>query len=106
MHKDLVCPYYPNYGTRMIEDILSFLMHVDESKSPNTFSEMVFLSMSISLCHPLGLSKVVGHQNNPSKPFNTISETNGKDSGILGKFRSPVGQMAVSRRGDRRLAAG
>ena len=45
MYKDLVCPYYPKYGTRMIEDILSFLMHVDESKSPNTFSEMVFLSM-------------------------------------------------------------
>ena len=90
----------------MIEDILSFLMHVDESKGPNTFSEMVFLSMSISLCHPLGPPKVVGHQNNPSKPLNTISETNGKDSGILGKTRSPVGQMAVSRRGDRRLAAG
>ena len=106
MYKDLVCPYYPNYGTRMIEDILSFLMRVDEPKSPNTFSEMVFLSMSISLCHPLGLSKVVGHQNNPSKPLNTISETNGKDSGILGKTRSPNGQMAVSRRGDRRLAAG
>ena len=90
----------------MIEDILSFLMHVDKSKGPNIFSEMVFLSMSISLCHPLGLSKVVGHQNNPSKPFNTKSETNRKDSGILGKTRSPVGQMAVSRRGDRRLAAG
>ena len=106
MYKDLVCPYYPKYGTRMIEGILSFLMHVDESKSPNTFSEMVFLFMSISLCHPLGLSKVVGHQINPSKPLNTIAETNGKDSGILGKTRSPVGQMAVSRRGDRRLAAG
>ena len=75
----------------MIEDILSFLMHVDESKSPNTFSEMVFLSMSISLCHPLGLSKVVGHQNNPSKPLNTISENNRKDLGILGETRSPGG---------------
>ena len=75
----------------MIEDILSFLMHVDESKSPNTFSEMVFLSMSISLCHPLGLSKVVGHQNNPSKPLNTISENNRKDLGILGEIRSLVG---------------
>ena len=81
-------------------------MHVDEYKSLNTFSEMMFLSMSISLCHPLGLSKVVGHQNNPSKPLNTIFETNRKDSGILGATRSPVGQMAVSRRGDRRLAAG
>ena len=90
----------------MIEDILSFLMHVDESKGPNTFSEMVFLSVSISLCHPLGLSKVVGHQKNPSKPLNTISETNRKDSGILGETRSPVGHLAVSRRGDRRLAAG
>ena len=90
----------------MIEDILSFLMHVDESKSPNTFSEMVFLSMSISLCHPLGLSKVVGHQNNLSKPLNTITETNRKDSGILGETRSPVGPLAVSPRGDRRLAAG
>ena len=59
----------------MIEDILSFRMHVDESKGLNTFSEMVFLSMSISLCHPLGLSKVVGHQNNPSKPLYTIFET-------------------------------
>ena len=75
----------------MKEDILSFLMHVDESKSPNTFSEMVFLSMSISLCHPLGLSKVVGHQNNPSKPLNTISENNRKDSGILGEIWSLVG---------------
>ena len=53
--------------------------------------------MSISLCHPLGLSKVVGHQNNPSKPLNTIFEANRKDSGILGATRSPVGQMAVSR---------
>ena len=76
----------------MIEDILSFLMHVDESKSPNTFSEMVSLSMSISLCHPLGLSKVVGHQNNPSKPLNPITENNGKDSGILGK----LGHLSVS----------
>ena len=75
----------------MIEDILSFLMHVNESKRPNTFSEMVFLSMSLSLCHPLGLSKVVGHQNNPSKPLNIITEHNGKNSGILGKIRSPVG---------------
>ena len=81
----------------MIEDILSFLMHVDEYKSLNTFSEMVFLSMSISLCHPLGLSKVVGHQNNPSKPLNTIFENYRKDSGILGETRSPVDQMAVSR---------
>ena len=76
----------------MIEGILSFLMHVDESKSPNTFSEMMFLSMSISLCHPLGLSKVVGHQNNPSKPLNTTIETNRKDSGILGK----LGHLSVS----------
>ena len=68
----------------MIEDILSFLMHVDEYKSLNAFSEMMFLSMSISLRHPLGLSKAVGHQNNPSKPLNTITETNRKDSGILG----------------------
>ena len=75
----------------MIEDILSFLMYVDEYKSLNTFSEMMFLSMSISLCHPLGLSKVVGHQNNPSKPLNTISENNRKDSGILGEIRSLVG---------------
>ena len=81
-------------------------MHVDESKGPNTFSEMVFLSMSISLCHPLGLSKVVGHQNNPSKPLNTISGNDRKDSGILGEIRSPVGYLAVSRRGVRRLAAG
>ena len=81
-------------------------MHVDESKSPNTFSEMVFLSMSISLCHPLGLSKVVGHQNNPSKPLNTISENNRKDLGILGEIRSLIGYLAVSRRGDQRLAAG
>ena len=75
----------------MIEDIPSFLIPVDESKNSQYISEMEFLSKSISLCHPLGLSKVVGHQNNPSKPLNTISENNGKDSGILGEIRSPVG---------------
>ena len=34
---------------------------------------MKFLSKSVSLYHPLGPSKVVGHQNNPSKPLNTVA---------------------------------
>ena len=55
-------------------------------------SEMEFLSKSVSLCHPLGLSKVVGHQNNPSKPLNTVSENTRKTQEFWVKF----GHLLVS----------